>query len=78
MHVTNDPSWQRPDYVYNKHGIGYHRDARPSVVWEHVDGPMLRYRDGQIHWLTLWERLRCWLGLDNAESIEKKRRPELT
>ena len=80
MHFTNDASLQRPGYRYAKHGIGYvgyPTDARPSIRWSHVDGPLLRYRDGQLHWLTLWERLRCWLGWDDAESIERKRRADL-
>ena len=77
MHIISDKSLERPDYIYNRHGIGYHRDSRPEINWKHIDGPLLYYRDGQLHWLTLWERFCCWLGLDDAESIELKRRPDL-
>jgi hypothetical protein len=77
MHIVSHPSLQRADYRYNAHGIGYHKDARPYIKWEHIDGPLLVYSDGQMHWLTLWERFRCWLGKDDAESIQAKRRDDL-
>lgn len=77
MHIISDPSRQRRGYIYNSQGIGYPADARPVINWGHIDGPLLHYRDGQLHWLTLWERLRCYLRLDDAESIEARRRPDL-
>lgn len=77
MHIISDKSLQRPGYVYNDSGIGYPETNRPSIRWDHIDGPLLHYRDGQMHWLTLWERLRCWWGLDDATSLERKRRPDL-
>lgn len=49
----------------------YPRDARPSIR-SHVDGPLLRMRDGQLHWLTPWERLLFWLGRTDAETLERK------
>lgn len=78
MHFISDPSLKRAGYIYNQHGVGYPADARPYVKWKHVDGPLLVYSDGQMHWLTLWERVRCWLGKDDAESIQAKRRPDLS
>lgn len=77
MHITSDPSLQRPGYIYNEHGMGYSADNRPWIMWKHIDGPLLHYRDGQLHWLTPWERFRCWLNLDDANSLEAKRRPDL-
>lgn len=77
LHIISDPKFQRAGYTYNEHGIGYPVDARPSINWNHIDGPLLYYRDSQLHWLTLWERFRCWIGLDNAERIEARRRPDL-
>jgi len=71
---------QRPGYIYRwvcGGYVGYPKSVRPSINWKHIDGPLLYYRDGQMHWLTLWERLCCWLGRDDAESIEHKRRPDL-
>lgn len=77
MHLVSDSSLKRRGYVYDGHGWGFRKDSQPHIQWRHVDGPLLRYRDGQLHWLTLWERLRCKLGLDDARSIEEKRRPDL-
>lgn len=58
-------------------GVSFSRDARPSIYPNHVDGPLLTFRDGQMHWLTLGERLLFALGLVTAESLEKKLRPNL-
>lgn len=81
MHIINDKSLQQPDYNYIQHGkdtwFGYHKDSKPFIQYKHIDGPVLFYRDGQLHWLTIIERVRCWLKLDDAYSIERKRRPEL-
>lgn len=77
MHLASDPSLRRPGYIYNHHGVGFRADSRPSINWEHIDGPLLYYRDGQLHWLTWRERFRCWMGWDDADSIEAKRRPDL-
>jgi hypothetical protein len=52
--------------------IGWPLSAVPIVVYEHIDGPYLRCRDGQMHWLTLWERLLLALGLTNAAMLEAK------
>lgn len=43
---------------------------RPSVQWNHVDGPMLRCCDGSIHWLTLKERFLIWIGRITVESLD--------
>jgi hypothetical protein len=51
--------------------------ARPTINSNHIDGPLLTFRDGQMHWLTLWERLLLRLGLTNAEILERQRRPYL-
>ena len=80
MHLTNDPCQRRKGYIYRKVSggyVGYPDTARPSINWKHIDGPLLYYRDGQLHWLTLWERFLCWIGKATAESIERERRPEL-
>ena len=56
-------------------GVGIPIDATPHINREHVDGPVICFTDGQMHWLTPWERLMLWLGLTNAFKIERKRRP---
>lgn len=58
-------------------GVGYPISARPSIQPNHIDGPMLVFRDGQLHWLTIWERIQFALGLTDAEKLERKRRPNL-
>lgn len=77
MHIISDPSLQRPGYTYNKHGVGYSNDARPYIKAKHIDGPLLVYRDGQMHWLTLWERFLFLFGWTDAEKLERKRRTDL-
>jgi hypothetical protein len=64
-------------YLYNFHGVDYPAGSRPRISRCNIDGPMLVYRDGQIHWLTPWERFCCWIGIDDAERIERRRRPDL-
>ncbi len=73
MHFISDKSLQRPGYIYNSHGVGYPASSRPHIVWGHIDGPLLHARDGQLHWLTWNERIRCRLGWDDAVSIVNKR-----
>jgi hypothetical protein len=58
-------------------GVGFHMSARPSIRLNHIDGPLLTFRDGQMHWLTLWERLLLRFGQTDAETLERKRRPYL-
>jgi hypothetical protein len=77
MHIVSDPSLQRPGYRYNQYGVGYPVGARPWIMWGHIDGPLLHSRDGQLHWLTLWERLRCKLRLDDPVTLEAKHWPDL-
>jgi hypothetical protein len=58
-------------------GVGFPRSSRPRIKPDHVDGPLLVFRDGQMHWLTPWERILFALGLTDAERLERKRRPNL-
>ena len=58
-------------------GVSFPRDARPSIRPNHIDGPLLVFRDGQMHWLTLWERFLFHFGWIDAEKLESKRRPHL-
>lgn len=53
--------------------VSYPNNARPMLNMRHVDGPLLTFRDGQMHWLTLCERL----GWDDALSLEERLRPDL-
>jgi hypothetical protein len=58
-------------------GVGFPIDSRPSIQPNHIDGPLLTFRDGQMHWLTPWERVLFALGMTDAEKLERKRRPNL-
>lgn len=53
----------------------FRSDAKPSIQWTHIDGPLLHLRCGTLHWLTFRERFRVWLGLDDAYSLERKYAP---
>jgi hypothetical protein len=57
--------------------IGWPADARPSINRKHIDGPLLRMRNGELHWLTPWERLLLRLGKTDALVLERKYRPHL-
>ncbi|MFC7378213.1 hypothetical protein [Brevundimonas sp. GCM10030266] len=54
------------------------REPQPAtIIAGHIDGPLLVYSDGQMHWLSVWERVKVALGLDNANSIQNRKRPDL-
>lgn len=50
---------------------------KPHINWRHIDGPLLYFSDGQMHWLTIWERVCCWFGFGNEWKIQRARRPNL-
>ena len=53
------------------------RDAEgnlPFINGQHIDGPVLIMRTGEIHWLTWSERFLLFLGLTDAERLERKYR----
>ena len=51
--------------------------SEPSINRNHIDGPLLIYSDGQLHWLTIVERIALFFGRTDAANIQAKRRPEL-
>jgi hypothetical protein len=50
--------------------VGYPDTARPHIQHNHVDGPLLRMRDGRLHWPTLWERVLLFFGQTDAKTLE--------
>jgi hypothetical protein len=60
-----------------KHGVSFDPKATARINPKHIDGPLLIFRDGQMHWLTLWERFLLRLGMTDAKKLERKRRPNL-
>lgn len=43
-----------------------------TMQWHHVDGPLMRRRDGSLKWLSRWERIMHAFGLWSLEHIEKR------
>lgn len=58
--------------------IGWPESSRPCIQPNHVDGPYVIFRNGEIQWLTFWERFLLWRGRIDAEALEYKYRPELS
>lgn len=77
MHIISDKSLARPGYVYGKSGsswIGYPASIKPVVIWGHIDGPLLYMSNGELHWLTFFERMQLRLRWMTIEAIDRRRR----
>lgn len=48
-----------------------HTHTTAYIKWGHIDGPMLRCSDGNIHFLTLFERLMFSVGVYNITTLDK-------
>ena len=59
-------------------GAQFERIAKPSFNMMHIDGPVITFSDGQMHWLTWRERIAVRLGWETAHSLQIKLRPKLT
>lgn len=57
--------------------VGWPAESRPSLRMNHVDGPVVHFRNGEIHWLTIGERFMVWVGRADEFSLERKHRPHL-
>jgi len=50
-----------------------HRYAtEPHIKMDHIDGPVLVTTDGQMIWLSLWDRFLLWIGGTDAHDLEIK------
>ena len=82
MLFASSDALRRPGYKYASAPggglMGWSVDARPSINRKHIDGPLLYMRNGELHWLTLWERLQLFFGRTDAEKLERKLRPDLS
>lgn len=58
-------------------GIQRGRYDEPEIIAGHIDGPVLHFSDGQMHWLTLWERILYRVGLTDANKLQLKLRPRM-
>lgn len=52
--------------------IGWHESAMPHIQWNHIDGPLLHMRTGEIHWLTWRERFALFFRQTNVYVLELK------
>lgn len=72
---------ERPDYLCQELPgggfLGWPASSQPSINVKHIDGPLLFARNGEMHWLTLWERFLLWRGRVSAHSLERKHWPWL-
>lgn len=82
MLFASEDAPKRPGYRYQRLANGgfvaWPETARPEINRKHIDGPLLYMRNGELHWLTLWERLLLWLGKTDALALEKHHRPWLS
>ena len=53
-------------------GVSYQQGAQPFIQPNHIDGPMLCMRTGEVHWLTLFERIKFVFGWTDAYKLERK------
>lgn len=49
----------------------------PVLQRKHIDGPLVTFSDGQMHWLTWPERIQLMLGRVDAWGLQTKLRPDL-
>lgn len=82
MLFASDDAPKREGYRYEQASsggvIGWPADSQPYINRRHIDGPLLYMRNGQMHWLTPWERVLLWLGLTDALILERKYAPTLS
>jgi hypothetical protein len=52
----------------------YKKYGRYSLIgWlNHIDGPLLHLRNGQLHWLTIKERISLYFGFSDVYKLERK------
>jgi hypothetical protein len=77
---TTEWAPKREGWIFEAVGgghVGYRVDARPDIQWNHIDGPVVHFRNGEMHWLTWRERFRYWRGYETALTLEAKHRPHL-
>lgn len=77
MRFSSPDAPKREGWVEVAPGVSVPDNARPSINANHIDGPVLHMRSGEMHWLTMWERFQLWRGKADAYSLEHKRRPHL-
>lgn len=59
-------------------GVSFPANSKPSIKRRHIDGPLLTFSDGQMHFLGPWQRIQLALGFTDADKLQRKLRPNLT
>jgi hypothetical protein len=81
LHNIPQPHPDRPGWLCQRAPgggfIAWQADVRASIKPNHIDGPVVRFRNGEMHWLTFCERVLFRLGRIDAADLEYKYRPEL-
>ena len=55
----------------SNHGV-FCEASEPFIDWKHVDGPLLICSTGNLHWLTLGDRFRLWVGLNTIKELDER------
>lgn len=71
IHIVSDKSLERPGYKY-VNGVGTPIGIEPSIIWKHIDGPLLHTSDCGLHWLTLFERVQMFFGWTDINALDRK------
>ncbi len=72
------PGWLVEQSADGSSLVGWPAESKPVILANHVDGPLCTFRNGEMHWLTLWERVLFAFGRVDSLSIERKYRPHLS
>lgn len=76
MHIVSDKSMKRAGYIYRKTAggfVGYPATFQPATInWKHIDGPLMHLSNGQLHWLTYWERIQLLFGSIDIHELDMK------
>lgn len=72
------PRDSRRGYVTDPYNARHSYEAgHLPAIHRKIDGPMLVCRNGEVMFLTLWERWLFWWGRTDALQLERKHRPLL-
>jgi len=52
----------------------YEKGSLPYVQWNHIDGPLLHLRNGELYWLSWWDRIQLRLKWTDVYALESKYR----
>lgn len=59
--------------MYRKYNKIRTTNGEPAYIqWDHVDGPLLHTNNGQLYWLSIWDRLKLKLKLTTIQKLSNK------